>query len=297
MTVAITRPMFRLAAFVTLLSVCAAATLAAQEPGPVATFSTRVDTVRVDVLVSEAGNPVVGLQPADFEVLDNGVQQRIDFFLHSELPLNVVLALDTSGSVTGERLNQLRAAGRAILNGLKTDDKLALVTFGSTITVRTALTTDMTRARAALATETDGGDTALVDATYSAMALGETDLGRALVILFSDGLDTASFLTPENVLDTARRTDAVVYAVSVGSAGRGAFLGDVTRLTGGRVLSLESTQDMDGAFLEILNEFRQRYLLSYSPRGVSSSGWHRLDVRVKSRNVEIKARPGYLVGS
>jgi VWFA-related protein len=289
--------MFRLVALVVSMSVGVAVPVTAQDPGPVATFSTRVDTVRVDVLVSEGGNPVVGLQPTDFEVLDNGVQQRIDFFLHSELPLNVVLALDTSGSVTGERLNQLRAAGRAILNGLKTDDKLALVTFGSTITVRTALTTDMTRARAALATETDGGDTALVDATYSAMALGETDLGRALVILFSDGLDTASFLTPENVLNTARRTDAVVYAVSVGSAGRGAFLSDVTQLTGGRVLSLESTQDMDRAFLEILNEFRQRYLLSYSPRGVSSSGWHRLDVRVKNRKVEIKARPGYLVGS
>jgi Ca-activated chloride channel family protein len=273
--------MFRLVALVVSMSVGVAVPVTAQDPGPVATFSTRVDTVRVDVLVSEGGNPVVGLQPTDFEVLDNGVQQRIDFFLHSELPLNVVLALDTSGSVTGERLNQLRAAGRAILNGLKTDDKLALVTFGSTITVRTALTTD----------------TALVDATYSAMALGETDLGRALVILFSDGLDTASFLTPENVLNTARRTDAVVYAVSVGSAGRGAFLSDVTQLTGGRVLSLESTQDMDRAFLEILNEFRQRYLLSYSPRGVSSSGWHRLDVRVKNRKVEIKARPGYLVGS
>ncbi|RPJ85291.1 MAG: hypothetical protein EHM13_01520 [Acidobacteria bacterium] len=64
------------------------------------------------------------------------------------------------------------------------------------------------------------------------------------------------------------------------------------------MFEVESTRNLPGAFLKVLDEFRQRYLVSYSPRGVQRGGWHRLDVRVKGRaNLQVKARPGYLAGS
>jgi hypothetical protein len=82
-----------------------------------ATFSSRIDAVRVDVLVTDANGPIRGLGPADFEIRDNGVLQQIDLVSFEQIPLNVVLALDMSDSVAGDRLDRLRTAGAAILGG------------------------------------------------------------------------------------------------------------------------------------------------------------------------------------
>ena len=260
------------------------------------TFSSLVETVRVDVLVTDGHAPIAGLQPADFEVLDNGVAQKVDLVAFEQLPLNVVLALDTSRSVTGERLAALRAASRAVVDELKEGDKAALLLFSSALWIRAGLTAETERVRVALAQAPISGDTALIDATYVAMVLGETNAGRALVIVLSDGDDTASFLTPESVLDTARGSDAVVYGVSVGGEGRGSFLRDLCAQTGGRLLQAGPTKKISETFLEVLAEFRHRYLVSYVPQGVPRGGWHRLAVRVKSRRASIEARPGYLSG-
>jgi VWFA-related protein len=147
------------------------------------------------------------------------------------------------------------------------------------------------------ATETPGaGDTALVDGTYVAMMLGEEDAGRSLLMIFSDGLDTSSWLTSDAVVDIAKRADVVAYAVSTRDADS-RFLHDVAAATGGRSIDVGSTKALGETFLGILNEFRGRYLISFSPRGVrQDDGWHKLQVRVKGRSVSIKARPGYFAG-
>jgi hypothetical protein len=88
----------------------------------------------------------------------------------------------------------------------------------------------------------------------------------------------------------------VVYAVSAGLASRADFLRELTDQTGGRLFRIESTRSLSEVFLEVLGEFRQRYLLSFSPAGVSHEGWHELTVRVKGRSAVVKARPGYLAG-
>jgi hypothetical protein len=87
----------------------------------------------------------------------------------------------------------------------------------------------------------------------------------------------------------------VAYGVSVRSRVPPEFLEELTGLTGGRLFEVERTQNLESVFLSVLEEFRHRYLVSYTPRGVSSTGWHQLDVRVK-RRATVKARPGYLAG-
>ena len=262
----------------------------------VPTFSSKIDTVRVDVMVTDRQQPVLGLQPKDFAVTDSGVPQTVDLVTFEQIPLNVVLALDMSDSVEGERLGQLRAAGEAVIDALKPDDKAGLLTFGTAVSLRMGLTADAARVRAALNVPPNAGDTALVDASYSAMALTGSDSGRPLVIVFSDGADTASFLTPAAVLTSAKRGDAVVYAVSSNAPGQTTFLRDLCDLTGGRVLSVESMRNLGSTFVGILDEFRHRYLISYTPRGVSKDGWHPLEVRINGRRAAVKARPGYLAG-
>jgi Ca-activated chloride channel family protein len=283
---------FRATSATAALFLTASGGMAAQTP----TFSSAVETVRVDALVTDGHGPIAGLQASDFEVFDDDVTQTVDLVAFQQLPLNVVLALDTSGSVSGERLEALRAASLAVLDELKGEDKAALLVFSNALWVRAGLTAQTERVRAALEEAPVSGDTALIDATYVAMVLGESDAGRALVIVLSDGDDTASFLTPESVLETARRSDVVVYGVSVAGARRTSFLRDLCAQTGGRLLSAGPTKKIGETFLEVLAEFRHRYLLSYVPQGVPKGGWHRLVVRVKKRHANIEARPGYLSG-
>jgi len=275
-----------------LLLTALAAGVRAQNP----TFSSKVEAVRVDVLVTEDGKPVRGLRPADFEILDNGVRQTVDLVSFEQLPLNVVFTFDMSDSIVGERLENLREAGRAVLGGLKKDDQAALVTFNHEVVVGPSLTADTNLVRAAIERAIPTGNTSLVDASFAGMMLAESDVGRGLVIVFSDGRDTSSWLRPKAVLDVAKRSDAVVYGVSAGLALQAEFLGDLADQTGGRLYKVESTKGLSSVFLEVLDEFRQRYLVSYSPSGVSSDGWHQLTVRVKGRNATVRARPGYLAG-
>ena len=260
------------------------------------TFSSKVEAVRVDVLVTESGRPVRNLGLADFEVFDNGVRQQVDLVSFEQLPLNVILTLDMSDSVVGERLAHLRAAGLGLLDGLKRGDQAALITFNHMVVLGADLTADWSRVRKALEQAEPMGNTSVVDASFAGMMLGESDVGRALVIVFSDGLDTSSWLAPDAVLEIAKRCDAVVYAVSTGSGPKPEFLRDLSEQTGGRLFEIESTKSLSAVFLEVLDEFRQRYLVSYSPSGVPTDGWHRLTVRVKGRDVTVKARPGYLAG-
>ena len=265
----------------------------AQQPA----FSSKVEAVRIDVLVSEGGVPLKGLTAADFEVLDNGVPQSVDLISFEQIPVNLVLVLDMSDSVAGERLDHLRAAGRAALNALQPRDRASLVTFSRQVTLAAPLSTDLDAAGRALDETTGSGLTSLVDGVFAGVMVGEADIGRSLLLVFSDGLDTASWLTAGAVLKDAGQSDVVAYAVAVQSKLKPEFLRDLTSSTGGRLFEIEKTRDLAPTFSAIVDEFRHRYLISYTPQGVSKQGWHRLDVHVKRRGATVKARSGYLAGS
>jgi len=167
------------------------------------------------------------------------------------------------------------------------------VTFTQRVVLGSKLTKDLDKIRQAMESPLyDAGDTSIIDASYAAMMLGESDVGRGLVIVFSDGIDTASWLTDEMVLNAAKRSDVVVYAVSVQSRLKPEFLRGLTSATGGRLYEIEKTANLSQVFLTVLEEFRHRYLVSYTPNGVDRAGWHKLDVSIKGRKV-VKARPGY----
>ena len=270
--------------------VIAGATLAAvQQP----TFSARVEGVRIDVLVTDGGRPVPGLGAADFEVRDNGVPQTIDLVSLGDVPVSVVMVLDLSASLMGSRLVMLQQAGVTLLEALTPQDQAALLSFNTAVVQRVPLTRDLGTLRGALLGTTADGDTALVDATLAGMLLGDTEGGRTLVVIFSDGIDTASFTSPEVALGTARRVNGVVYGVAATSGGETRFLRDVTAATGGRLLDIGATGNPGPAFLEILQEFRRRYVITYTPAGVTRGGWNQLNVRVRRGSPRVQARPGY----
>ena len=269
---------------------CAASGAAAQRR-----FSSRVETVRVDALVTDDGRPVTGLTAADFEVRDNGVLQRVELVSTDTVPVSVMLALDTSASLTPPRLEALRVACRALLKNLRPGESAGLVTFSHTIRQPQAMSTDVQAVVEALARVEPDGSTALVDAVYSALSLTEDAPGRPLLVVFSDGTDTISLQQPRKVVRAARQFETVLYGVSAGGPpARDPFLRDVARATGGSVFNVGAGDSLERTFARVLDEFRQRYLLSFTPQGVTKGGWHTLDVRVKRRGASVRARPGYV---
>ncbi|MGC4080623.1 MAG: VWA domain-containing protein [Vicinamibacterales bacterium] len=210
--------------------------------------------------------------------------------------MNVVFALDMSESVSGRTLDALRHGVDAVARGLRTGDQTALVTFNHRVSLGAALSADVSRLTAALSSIAPTGATSLVDALYASLWIAEPDPGRAVVIVFSDGVDTASWLTADRVVDAARRADAVVYAVTTRGGRRNPFLAELTETTGGRTFDVSSSDRLTDAFESILAEFRQRYVIAYSPTGVKAAGWHTLDLRVRGRRASVKTRQGYLAG-
>jgi Ca-activated chloride channel homolog len=281
-----------LALAVTLLAASRLAGLvdAAQQPS----FSSRTLGVRVDVLVTDGRNPVGGLTAADFELRDDGVVQTISVVDAIDVPVNAVLALDTSASIAGKRQADLIAASEAFLDGLKPADRAALTTFSQAVAPRIPLTSDLSAVRAELRRIDPSGLTAILDGIYVALMTTLAEPGRSLVVVCTDGADTSSWLQAEEVVESAKRANAVIYAVTAADARRSAALADLTDATGGQVLQVKSSGDLRGAFQKILQDFRSRYILTYAPAGVRTGGFHRLDVRAKRRGLDVKARQGYI---
>jgi VWFA-related protein len=282
--------MIRPACLLSLL--CSPVALAFNQP----TFSSRIEGVRVDVLVTDSSRrPMRGLTPADFVIRDNGVPQQVDVVSFGEIALNVGLAFDLSESVAGPRLEQLRRASKALTSELQPADQSALLTFNEIVSLRCPLSLDRSCVDRSLGATKPIGATALVDGVLAAMIASESDVGRSLLMVFSDGLDTSSFMNTDRVLETGRRSDVVVYSLASKEA-RPDFLEELSELTGGRLHEVERGEDLSKTFRAILDEFRYRYLVTYTPQGVPRDGWHKLEVRVNRPGARVKARPGYQGG-
>lgn len=276
-----------------VVAAVAAGLLLSTSPHALQRFSSGTLAVRVDVLVTEGGRPLGGLTAQDFELRDNGVLQTLDVVDGAEIPINAVLALDTSLSTTGKRQSDLIRASEALLARLKTSDRAALATFNHAAVPAVPLTPDFEAIRASLQSFTPSGETSVMDGAYVALTATLGQSGRSLVLVCTDGFDTWSWLRPDDVLEAARRASVVIYGVTSSDARRDAGLKAITDATGGHILPVKSSAELTAAFQKILEDFRNRYILAYSPAGVAPGGFHALDVRVKRPGVTVKARPGY----
>jgi Ca-activated chloride channel homolog len=280
-------------------------------------FRAGVEAVRVDVLVVDGRKPVTDLTAADFELRDNGVVQRIDSVAISDVPISMMIALDTSQSVAGHILQELKEGVGAAAAALRPVDRAALISFSSDVRLTMNWAATTAAVPSALSQLRAGGSTSLWDATFAALTFSDdTPAIRRLVLIFSDGDDTSSWLPRDSVLEKARRTDAVVYAVeirdvysrpipalhnrsgiepfnNVGSD-NSPFLEEVADLTGGSRFRVTDAAGLRRAFSKILTEFRTRYLITYTAQGVDQAGWHALEVKLKAKRGKVTARRGYV---
>ena len=225
--------------------------------------------------------------------------------------------------VLGAKLVHLKDAARVFLAGLGEHDEAALVTFNHKLVLRQDAGRDRSAVDAALDRVRARGGTAVIDALYVCLKR-QWGTGPPLVVLFTDGRDSASWLENEDILQAARESAAVLYVVGAESVprrpreqpqpgwsartfGRVAWepiesgyvrlLRRAAETTGGACWPVESTTRLREAFLRILEASNARYVLRYEPRGVEPTGRHRLKVSVRRRGVEVRARQEYVVAT
>jgi VWFA-related protein len=262
-------------------------------------FRAGVESVYVDVFVTRGGRPVPGLTAADFELKDDGVVQQVELVAAEARPVQGVLVFDASSSVMGPKLQALRVAGGAFLDGLRPMDEAALVAFSHEVAWLAPPTADKQAVRAALGRLRASGATAAFDALYAALTWSDS-AGRSLIVLFTDGDDNTSILSGTQVREVARRSNVLVHVVGQrpvegGERETARVLREIAEDSGGRFWTPASPDRLRAAFGEIAAAMAERYVLRYEPAGPARAGWHPLAVRLKGKGGSVAARRGYWV--
>jgi hypothetical protein len=279
----------------TTITAIAVGALLAATPAKQTIYRSRSDVVVIDVAVADGRRPITTLTKEDFELRDNGVVQRILDFDHGQLPLDVTLTIDISGSMTEKkRAAVVRAVGQ-VSGALGPSDRGTVVTFGRGVTRLTPLQ----HPPIAVNLSANGLGTSIYDAVLLSLVTAPILDRRQLNVVMTDADDTTSYFDAGTVIDTARHAANQLSFVIVRGGGTDqddevmdAFRA-IARTTGGEVIRIDQDDALSEAFMRALQNFRLSYLLRYSPEGVAKPGWHDVTVTVKKKNYTVRARRGY----
>lgn len=271
-------------------------------------FRNGVDLVSLDVCVRGAtGRLLSNLTAGDFQVMENGRPQSVTIVMPSgAVPLTVVLLIDHSASMYGPKLARAQEAARLFASRLGPEDRLEIIAFNHQAKRVLGFTDDIVRAATALDSIGPFGTTAL----FEALLVAANDLIRAragmqpetreVIIVLSDGEDTASIVGFDEALPVLRRSGALVYALSLRTDAKGVWLGATWPLltmahdTGGRTLGVPVLDQLPALYAEIAAEVRHLYRIGYVSTDERRDGrWRNVAVRVLSRDARVRTRAGY----
>jgi Ca-activated chloride channel family protein len=257
-----------------------------------------VDVVQVTVTVTnDRGEFVAGLPQSAFHVLEDGKPQTVTYFASEDVPLELVVAVDISGSMQAA-MPKLKESVKAFLGAVPAENRLSLLGFNDTVFALTRRPTDPPEERVrAVDRLAPWGATALYDVIVRGIDMLGARTGRKALIVFSDGEDQGSHVTLDQVEQRLQASDVTLYMIG---QGRGL---DVDRLkkvmerlaspTGGRVFAMASINQLSGAFDTLLEELSHQYLIGYPPPGEVRDGkFHEIRVRVDGHK-NVRSRTGY----
>jgi Ca-activated chloride channel family protein len=257
----------------------------------------RADAVLVPVIVTERGQFVRGLKQQDFQVFEDGVAQPIASMVSEDAPLDLVLAIDISGSME-HALGDVKAAVKQLLSKLRPGDAATLVGFNDTMFIAAEREQDQRTREEAVELLSSWGGTALYDATVGALDLVSRAWGRKGVVIFSDGDDRNSLTQRDAAMARVQASDAMLYTIGFGGGAAvprlRTSLESYARATGGRAFFPRHPNELNGAFDEIVAELANQYVLSYSSTNPKQdSRWRNIKVQVRKGKYDIRARRGY----
>ena len=275
------------------------------------TFRTEVEVVNLNVSVSDPRNQyVVGLGEKDFTVLEDGVPQQLCHFNQEDLPISVAILLDGSHSME-PMLSSVKSAAIRLLRALRPQDEARIVHFNHRAMVAQEFTRDRDALEAAVHALRADGATGLHNALYATLremrALRKAgELRRRAVVLLTDGTDTSSLVTDDQVLEAAKQGDVNVYTISLRPGPKKAvlpwaddsrgnhFLTAVARETGGQAFFPSALGELDGVYDRIAEELRTQYALGYVSSNPRRDGsWRRIAIQLTRGSMQLRYRLGY----
>ena len=286
--------------------VAAAVSVAAQTQ----VFRGGTDLVLLNVTVLDgSGHNISGLAIDDFQVLEDGVLQQISNFSRDPRPIALSLVIDSSTSME-QRMAIAQQAAIGFVRRLTTRDVAQVIDFDSQPIVLQPFTNDAAALERAIQRTSAGGSTSLYNAVYIALselrqvrAQTAEDIRRQAIVLLSDGDDTSSLKTAEEVVDLAKRTDTLVYAISLRDKeerARGQFseadfvLRSLAQETGARVYFVNDATELEAIYVQIADELANQYTLGYTSSNARRDGaWRRIQVKTTRSGTAARTRSGY----
>jgi Ca-activated chloride channel homolog len=287
------------------LLVAASVALLAQQP-PGATFKSGTQVVSLFVTVADAQKRLIpGLTKEDFDVFDNEKSQPIVYFDNSIHPINVVVMLDTSGSMT-LTIDLLKQAAEQFLIRLLPDDKARVGAFNDKIQINSKWSADRDQLVTDVKDLDYGNGTRLWDAVGVALDELKAIDGRRVILVFTDGDDTSSKIGLGTVTERARADEVMIYAIGLESryfngqmqvrSKPDSGLRKIADETGGGYFELTKTSDLAPTFTKVAQELHSQYVIGFTPQQLDNRV-HKLAVKMKQPGMTARARRSYVAAA
>jgi VWFA-related protein len=256
-----------------------------------------VDAVQVTVTVTdEHGKFVGGLPRTAFHLFEDGKPQTLGYFASEDVPLELIVAVDISGSMT-PIMPRLKRSVKNFLGAVPAANQVTLLGFNDTVFTLTRKTTDQAERIRAVDRMAPWGATALYDAIVRGIEALGRQTGRRALVVFTDGEDQGSHVTLSDVERRLQASDVTLYMIGQGRGVTHDYLRKVmqrlTVPTGGRAFTTDNIEALQGAFEELLQELSNQYLLGYQPtNAIRDDSWHEIRVEIDGQH-KVRARQGY----
>ncbi|HZI78910.1 MAG TPA: VWA domain-containing protein [Vicinamibacterales bacterium] len=284
----------------------------AQAPGTAPqrpAFRAGVDIVSLNVTVQDAvGRYITDLEQGEFSIFEDGVKQEISFFNRRQQPIALSLLLDSSASME-DKLEDLQIAAKSFVKRLKPNDIAQVIDFDSRVEIRQGFTGNLAELEGAIGKTSAGGSTSLHNAIYIALkelkkvrAVSEEDVRRQALVVFSDGEDTSSLISFDEVLDLAKRSETAIYSIALrgvdtqtkGFREAEFVMRQLAQETGGRSFFPAKIDELTAVYALIADELASQYTIGYtSKNGRRDGAFRRVVVQSARQGMTPRTKKGY----
>jgi len=273
-------------------------------------FRAGVEVVSLNVTVVDGQNHyVTDLNESDFMVFEDGAKQDLTFFNKSNLPIALSLLVDSSASME-QRMPIAQEAASGFAKKIRPQDLAQIVDFDSRVEILQGFTNKADELEKAIKATSSGGSTALHNAVYISLkelakikAKNPDEIRRQAIVVLSDGEDTSSLVTFEEVLELAKRSETAIYTIGLQPRDNAALKGfreaefvlrQFAQETGGRAFFVQRAEELKDIYGQIADELSSQYTMGYAPKNPRRDGaFRRLVVQVNRANVTARTKRGY----
>jgi Ca-activated chloride channel family protein len=273
-------------------------------------FRAGVEVVSLNVTVTDPqGHYVTDLEQNNFSVFEDGAKQELTQFNRTNLPIALSLLIDSSASME-QRMENAQEAAIGFAKRIRTQDLAQVVDFDSRVEIKQGFTNNVAQLESAIRSTSAGGSTALHNAVYISLkelakikAKNPDEIRRQAIVVLSDGEDTSSLVSFEEVLELAKRSETAIYTIGLQPRETSALKGfreaefvlrQLAQETGGRAFFAKQIEELKDVYGQIADELSSQYSMGYASKNPKRDGaFRRVVVQVDRPNTTARTKRGY----